>query len=277
MWKPHIRRARLWLQALFATTVIALALGVGVAQMALPWIASHPHRIAALLSDRLQRAVTLDGVTGVWERDGPLLALHGVHIAGADAKTPGSTIPQAELKINFFSALHRNQAWNEFRLVGLNLRLARDAQGQWLLSGIDAGDQAAGNPKDSILFSLGALVLRDLRLTAQGGDGAKPIILLADELRLVNSVSTHRVLARGSGRLQFWAWWKRDHLERARLESDLTNVVLTTSAPIELDPRRSIVPRVGFDRIAFGARWQRGDSGWTADVADLVLDRQGIV
>src|SRR5487761_1931303 len=124
MWKRRIHRARLWLQAFFATVVILLALGVGLAQIALPRIASHPQRIAAFLSDRLHRAVTLGSVTGVWERDGPLLILQGVHIAGADANAPGSTIPQAELKINFFSALHRNQAWNEFRLVGLNLRLA---------------------------------------------------------------------------------------------------------------------------------------------------------
>ncbi|HXD84306.1 MAG TPA: hypothetical protein VN599_07730, partial [Rudaea sp.] len=184
MWKRHVRRARLWLQALFAAVVIVLALGVGLAQIALPWIASHPQRIASFLSDRVHRAVTLGGVTGVWERDGPLLVLQGVHIAGADANTPGSTIPQAELKINFFSALHRNQAWNEFRLVGLNLHLARDAQGQWQLSGIDAGDQTASKPEDSLLFSLGALVLRDLHLTVQGADGTKPIALLADEVRL---------------------------------------------------------------------------------------------
>jgi uncharacterized protein (TIGR02099 family) len=327
MWKRHVHRARLWLQALFAAVVILLALGVGLAQIALPWIASRPQRIAAFLSDRLQRAVTLDGVTGVWERDGPLLALHGVHIAGTDAKSPGSTIPQAELKINFFSALHRNQAWNEFRLVGLNLHLARDAQGQWQLSGIDAGNQAAADPKDSLLFSLGALVLRDLHLTVQGPGNARPVVLLADEVRLVNSGSTHRVLARvrcadtpssvdavidydsdardgelylgstaldlaaiahgyawqgvqverGAGRVQFWGWWQRDRLQRARIETDLTNVVLTTSAPIALDAKRSIVPRTAFDRIAFGARWQRGDAGWSADVADLVLARQGAV
>ncbi|MGE5167253.1 MAG: YhdP family protein [Deltaproteobacteria bacterium] len=327
MWKRSIRRARLWLQALFAAIVILLALGVGLAQIALPWIASRPQRIATFLSDRLHRAVTLDGVTGVWERDGPLLVLRGVHIAGADAKSPGSTIPQAELKINFFSALHRNQAWNEFRLVGLDLHLARDAQGQWQLSGIDAGNQAAADPKDSLLFSLGALVLRDLRLTVQGADNGKPLVLLADEVRLVNSGSTHRVLARvrcadtpspvdavidynsasrdgelylggaaldlaavahgyawqgaqverGAGRVQFWGWWQRDRLQRARIETDLTNVVLTTSAPIALDAKRTIVPRTGFDRIAFGARWQRGDAGWSADVADLVLARQGDV
>lgn len=327
IWKRRIHHARLWLQALFASVAIVLALCVGLAQIALPWLVSHPQRISAFLSERLHRAVTLDGVTGIWERDGPLLALHGVHIAGALASSPGSTIGQAELKINFFSALHRNQAWNEFRLVGLNLHLARDAQGQWQLSGIDAGNQTAGDPRDSLLFSLGALVLRDLSVTIRSAPDAKPVTLLADEVRLVNSGSEHRVLARvrradspsfvdavvdydsatrdgelylggmpldlaaiargyawkglqaehGAGRLQFWGWWRHDRLDRARVEADLTDVVLTTAAPIALDAKRSIVPRLGFDRIAFGARWQRGDSGWNADVADLVLSRQGVV
>ncbi|MBS0571532.1 MAG: TIGR02099 family protein [Proteobacteria bacterium] len=325
MWKRHFHRARLWLQALFAVVAIVLALCVGLAQIALPWIARHPQRIATFLGDRLHRTVTLDGVTGVWERDGPLLILSGVHIAGADAAAPGSTIPRAGLKINFFSAFHRNQAWNEFRLDGLNLRLAKDDQGHWQLSGIDTGNSANTDPKDSPLFALGALVLRDLRLTVQSGAQARPVILLADEVRLVNSGSDHRVLARvrcegnqapvdaivdydsvsrdgelylggsaldlaavvhghawngvqaerGTGRLQLWAWWQQDKLERARIEADLENLVLTTTVPIELDAKRTIVPRVGMDRIAFGARWQRGADGWSADVADLVFARLG--
>ncbi|MGH8041065.1 MAG: YhdP family protein [Rudaea sp.] len=328
IWKRRIHRARLWLQALFAAVVITLALGVGLAQIALPWIASHPQRISAFLSGRLHRAVTLDGVQGLWERDGPLLILRGVHIAGATPDAPVSTIPRAELKINFFSFLHRNQAWNEFRLVGLNLHLARDATGQWQLRGIDTGDARDHSGSDSVLFDLGALVLRDLRLSIASAPGATPIELRADEVRLVNSGSSHRVLAlvhcagnastapvdvvidydsstrggqmylgghaldvaaiahgyawkglrieRGGGSAQLWTWWQRDRLQRARAEFDLTDVVLTAATPIVLDPKRSIVPRVGFDRLAFAARWQHGDNGWSADVADLVLAQQGV-
>ncbi len=327
IWKRRIHRARLWLQALFAAVVITLALAAGLAQIALPWIASHPQRISAFLSGRLHRAVTLDGVQGLWERDGPLLILRGVHIAGASPGAPVSTIPRAELKINFFSLLHRNQAWNEFRLVGLDLHLTRDAAGQWQMRGIDTGDASDRSGTDSVLFGLGALVLRDLRLSIAAGPGTTPIVLTAAEVRLVNSGSSHRVLAlvrctasasaspldvvieydssthngqmyvggqtldvaaithgyawkglrieHGGGRVQLWTWWRRDRLQRARTEFDLTDVVLTAVTPIVLDSKRSIVPRVGFDRIAFAARWQRGDGGWSADVADLVLAQQG--
>jgi uncharacterized protein (TIGR02099 family) len=327
IWRRRIHRARLWLQALFATATIALALLVGLAQLALPWIVSHPQRISAFLGERLQRAVTLDRVEGRWEHDGPLLILHGVHIAGATAGQPGSTIPQAELKINFFSVLHHNQAWNEFRLVGLRLHLARDANGAWQLSGLDAGNPAQRNGDNSVLFDLGALVLRDLRLSIDDGAHARRIDLAADEVRLVNSGNRHRVLARvrctdtnsppvdvvldydsaarrgelylggraldlaaladgyapagvrlerASGRAQVWTWWQRDRLLRARAEVDLDDVVLTSSAPIVLDDKRRIAPRVAFDHVAFGARWQRGADGWQADIADLTLTRQGI-
>lgn len=326
IWQRRIRRMRLWLQALFATLAIALALVLGLAQIALPWIVSHPQRISAFLGERLHRAVTLDRVEGRWEHDGPLLILHGVHIAGANAGELGSTVPQAELKINFFSALHRNQAWNEFRLVGLDLRLARDASGQWQLSGLDAGNPAQRGDS-SVLFDLGALVLRDLRLSIDDGAHARRIELAADEVRLVNSGSDHRVLARvrcadrhsppvdvvldydsathdgeaylggqaldlaaiargyapagvqlerGNGLVQVWTWWQRDRLVRARAEVDLADVVLASAAPIVLDDKRKIVPRVAFDRIAFGARWQHDASGWQADIADLTLTRQGL-
>jgi uncharacterized protein (TIGR02099 family) len=317
----------LWLQALFATIAIVSALLVGLVQIALPWIASHPQRISAFLSERLHRAVTVGNVVGVWERDGPLLVLRDVHVAGRGADMPASTIPQVGLKINFFSFLHRNQAWNEFRLDGLDLTLIGDGAGHWQLRGIDTGGTPAAKPGDSPLFALGALVLRDLRLRLQTGPDASPIKVAADEVRLVNSGSDHRVLARvrigdsgspvdvvadyhgatrdgelylggsaldlaavtrnhpwqgvrvdnATGRVQLWTWWRRDRLARARLEADLSGIVLTTAAPIALDSRRTIVPRVGFDRITFGARWQREADGWSADVADLVVARQGMV
>jgi uncharacterized protein (TIGR02099 family) len=204
--------------------------------------------------------------------------------------------------------------------------LAEDAAGRWQLSGIDTGDNANTDPKDSPLFALGALVLRDLRLTIQAGAQAKPVTLLADEVRLVNSGSDHRVLAHvrcegtqapvdavvdydstshdaelylggaaldlaavahayawqgvqvehGTGRVQFWGWWRQDKLERARVEADLADLVATTAAPIALDAKRTIVPRVGMDRLVLSARWQRGvDDGWSMDVANLSLVRQG--
>jgi uncharacterized protein (TIGR02099 family) len=328
IWRRRIHRARLWLQALFASSVILLAVAVGLTQIALPWIASHPEKISAFLSERLKRPVTLDGVEGHWEGGGPLLILHGVHIAGATSEQPpASAIPQAELKVNFFSWLHRNQAWNEFRLVGLDLHLQRDDAGNWALQGFGSSD-ANKNADNSLLFDLGALVLRDMHLTIDDPAAKRHMAFAADEVRLLNSGTEHRAVARlrsmaaptspvdavvrynsddrtgelyfggkqidlaallhgfapaglelthGSGRLQVWSEWREDRLQTARVEADVQAVVLTTPTPIDLDAKREIVPRSGFDRLTFGLRWLRTEHGWQADVADLTAARQGVV
>jgi uncharacterized protein YhdP len=103
IWRRRIHRVRLTLQALFASAAILLALIVSLTHAALPWIANHPERISAFLSERLNRPVTIEHIEGLWERNGPLLILSGVHIAGGSQEHPTITIPQAELKINFFS------------------------------------------------------------------------------------------------------------------------------------------------------------------------------
>src|SRR5882724_8162634 len=328
-WRQRIHRVRLFVQALFALLVIALAVVAGISRLALPWMASHPERIGQFLSARLNRTVTLERVDGLWESNGPLLVLHDVRIGAARLDQPATVIPQAELKINFFSWLRHNQTWNEFRLTGLNLSLARDLAGNWQLHGLDA---AGGTDKSSsggnALFDLGGLVVRDLRLNIDDAMAGRQIALAADEVRLINAGAEHRVLARvrclqtqsplldvaldynsddrsgevylggreldlgailhgyplagvllerGSGRAQLWTWWQRGRLIQARAEVDLAGLVLTTKAPIALDEKRQIAPRVGFDRIALGARWQRAEHGWQADVSDLIVAQQGTV
>jgi len=328
IWRRRIHRVRLTLQALFAAAVILLALLVGLTHLALPWLASHPERISALLSDRLKRHVEVERVDGRWERNGPLLVLNGVHIAGATPARPALTIPQAELKINLFSWLNRNQTWNEFRLIGLNLNLVRDVAGTWQLRGLDAGGTGAddGNNNADALFDLGSLVVRDLQITIDDAMASRKLAFAADEVRLVNSGSDHRVLAsvrcadapappldvvvdydsdaatgeiyfggrsvdlasilhrypiaglvleRAEGRAQAWTWWRKNALVEARVEIDLSGLVLSTDTPIALDDKREVTPRVGLDRLAFGAHWQRDEHGWRADIGDLVGVRQG--
>src|SRR3954469_12452502 len=103
--RRRLRRARLALQRLFSTAVILLAVVFALTHLALPWLAQHPERIGEFLSARLDRAVTIDHANGIWERNGPLLVLSNVHVAAAKVGQPPLVIPQAELKINFFSWL----------------------------------------------------------------------------------------------------------------------------------------------------------------------------
>jgi uncharacterized protein (TIGR02099 family) len=192
--RHRLHRLRLWLQASVAATIIAGALLIGLVQLALPWVEAHPQKIAAWLSERLQRVVQLDRVEGRWEPDGPELILYGVHIdIGGSEGVSASTIPQAGLKINLFAALHRNLAWNELRLNGLDLHLARGADGVWQMQGLQP--RTTNDRVDTqVLFALGSLVLRDLRLTLD--DGQHRLLLGGDEVRLINSGKRHRVLAR---------------------------------------------------------------------------------
>jgi uncharacterized protein YhdP len=163
-WRVRLRRVRLGVQALLATIVIVAAVVVGVMQLVvLPWLGSHPESISAFLGERLHRPVRVDQVDARWERNGPLLNLQGVHIGVDQPGQPALLIAHAGLKINLF-AWNRNARWNEFRLDGLDLNLLHDADGNWQLSGLAAGDSSDRNDQRALLY-LGALVLRDVTLS----------------------------------------------------------------------------------------------------------------
>jgi uncharacterized protein YhdP len=88
--RSRLRRLRLWFSGLFAAAVILMGLAVGLTQLALPWVVSHPEKISAMLSERLHRPVTIDRVDSHWERNGPLLNLTGVHLGATNADPASS-------------------------------------------------------------------------------------------------------------------------------------------------------------------------------------------
>ncbi|HSE11281.1 MAG TPA: hypothetical protein VLB69_01490, partial [Rudaea sp.] len=83
-------------------------------------------------------------------------------------------------------------------------------------------------------------------------------------------------VVRGTGRAQLWGHWRANQPIDARLEVALNDLLVEAQAPIELDDKRRLVPRVNFNAISFGARWTRSEQGWVADLADLKLERQEI-
>ena len=324
-WRRRARHVRLGIQALVATIVIGAALVVGLARLALPWIASHPERISAFLAERLHQPVSIDQVEGRWERDGPLLTLRGVHIGSDQPDAAKLQIAQAGLKINLLSILHSNAPWNEFLLDGLDLNLVRGADAGWQLRGLSSGDSSdSGDPR--ALLGLGALTLRNITLSIDDAVSARQFRFGADEVRLLNSGDIHRVAARvrslqtksapfdtvieydsgkdtgvvyvggasldvaailhghplfgatvvrGIGRAQVWGRWSAGRIGEVRAEVGLNDLLLDAQTPVELDEKRRIAPRVSFDKIEFGARWLRGEHGWSVDVDKLTVARQG--
>ena len=323
---------RLWLSGLFAAAIIVMGLVVGLTQLALPWVASHPEKISAMLSERLHRPVTIDRVDSHWERFGPLLNLTGVHLGVASADPSSSnaqplTIASAGIKLNFFAWLRHNASWTEFRITGVDLDLVRDASGKWQVRGMDASSNDERNVDDNALFALGTLVLRDAHLTLTDAVNDRHARFSADELRLINRGDQHRALARvkyietnsppidvvveynssthagraylggqdidiaatsavfpvagvvanrGKGHVRLWVTFADAAVTEARVDADLADLVLTTKSSIALDTNHDILPHIGLDRVTFGARWQRTPNGWSADIADLAITRQGV-
>lgn len=191
-WRRRLRRARIALTLSLACLVILGAVLVGLLRLLLPQVGLHKARVEALLSDQLQRPVTIDAVDGYWGDSGPLLRLGGVHVASADVSVAPLVIPQAELGIDLGAWLGRNRRWSEFRIAGVNVDLVRRAEGGWQVSGLVGGDGASG---DSPLLALGAVVLRDARVRLVDAGQAIDAALRIDELRLLNEDGHHRVLA----------------------------------------------------------------------------------
>jgi uncharacterized protein (TIGR02099 family) len=82
-------------------------------------------------------------------------------------------------------------------------------------------------------------------------------------------------LASGRGDAQIWIAVESSHIEGMRTRMDLRDATFEAEDPITLDNGVAVAPRTHFDRVAFVARWLREDDGWTADVADLVVTRDG--
>jgi uncharacterized protein (TIGR02099 family) len=331
IFRHRLRRVRLWLFALLALLVIVMGCLVGLTQLALPWVASHPEWISGKLSEALHRPVTIDRVATSWERNGPLIDLSGLHLAAATAVGKPMTIASAGIKINFFAWARHNASWTEFRITGIEIDLQRDAGGSWHLNGMDSGgDNAVGESSsldDNPVFGLGTVVLRNARLTIDDVPNNQHLKFGSDELRLINKGDLHRVLAhvtclqtnspplnvvieynsddhtgraflggqnldlaallhaypvkgltidRGKGSVQVWAWFADMQISQARAEIELSDIGLTTQTAIALDDKRDIAPHIGVDRLSFGARWQVESDGWSADLADLAITRQGV-
>ncbi len=193
VWRRRLRRTRFFLQALLAFVLIGAALLMALGQLLLPWLVQHPERVSAFLAERVGRPVTIDQVQARWQRSGPLLSLHGVHIGAANPNQQAFVIPQAELALNFYAWFESNRSWNEFRVVGLELSLTREGpEAPWQLHGLGGEMAQSGGNEENPLFQIGSLVLKALHLEVN--DNGRRILLGADELRLINAGRKHRVL-----------------------------------------------------------------------------------
>ncbi|HKE48305.1 MAG TPA: YhdP family protein [Rhodanobacteraceae bacterium] len=195
MLRRTLRRIRYFLFALFTTALIALAVLMGLTQLAMPWLVRNPQRIEAWLSERLHQPVTIGGVNGAWIGGGPVLTLDHVRIGTPGGAKPPLEVAQAELALSLYAPFQRGRAWSEFRMIGVDVQFVHDDEG-WHLRGPDLGTAAAAAPREAAahtelsMGALGVLVLKDFKLAIDDPREDLHLSLGASEIRVINRGAT---------------------------------------------------------------------------------------
>jgi len=189
MLRRTLRRLRFALFALVTTVIIALAVLMGLTQLAMPWLVRNPQHIEAFLSERLHQPVSIGGVAGAWVDGGPLLTLDRVRIGKQDGAQAPLEVARAELALSLYAPFRRNRSWSEFRLVGVDVRLVHGDTG-WSLRGFEVGGAPSVPRRDISMGALGVLVLKDFKLGIDDPREDLHLSLGASEIRVVNRGAT---------------------------------------------------------------------------------------
>lgn len=168
-----------------AVSLILAAVLVGLIQLALPWWASDADRVARLLSSRLETPVTIQEALPAWNPRGPVIELRGVRF-GATGDSQGAAIEHATWAIDFSGLVRSSRRFSEFRLHGVDITLAKAADGRWDILGLP--DLLRREPTRSLgeaLRALPAFALRDSRLTVRYAPDRPAITMALPELRRI--------------------------------------------------------------------------------------------
>jgi uncharacterized protein (TIGR02099 family) len=133
----HRRRVlRMTLLAVVGTLTIGWALVLAAVGALLPWVVTHPERIAKEMSERLGRPVSFERIDARWEAAGPVFTLDGLAIGkGSNA----FRVPRGEWVLDFYAWLRRGASFSEIRIGGLALELLRDGDAGWRVRGLGQG------------------------------------------------------------------------------------------------------------------------------------------
>ena len=167
--RPQSRLRRLigHLRALLLTTIavviIFTAVVVGIGRALIPYADELRPWLSEQLSARLDQPVQIQRLEAEWPRLTPQLTLHGTSV-GPD-ETPLLEVGLARLELHLPDLFRADR--NPFRLVvlGLDLVLAEDAQGQWGLR-LEGGGQLDERSEREAKMA-GDLLVRDARLTVR--------------------------------------------------------------------------------------------------------------
>lgn len=180
IWRRRIQR---WLFWGVSSVLIVAAVLIGLIQLALPWWASDPDRVARLLSSRLGSPVSIESTDPSWGTRGPVVALHGVRFGEGESAL---RIERAAWAVDFAGLILPGRVFNEFRVHGLDLTLMRHPDGRWEVLGLpDLLRSDSQRSLSEILQTLPAFAVRDSQLQVRYDAGREPIRLQLAELRWI--------------------------------------------------------------------------------------------
>ena len=179
-----------------------MALVVGSAGLALPWVVAHPHKVQDFLSARMGRPVTIGSLTGAWTVVGPVFQLRDVQIERPGGRGQPFRIDSAELAIDFYASLKSGVSFSEFRLLGLDLDLVLRSDGGLQVARLGrAGAGAAGAVSGAdALLDLGSLNLREARVTLRDETSGRSLALERVDLRYASERGARRIGGRAWAR-----------------------------------------------------------------------------
>lgn len=180
IWRHRARRLRFVLLGLVGSVLIALAILMALGQLLLPLAARYPERVAAMLSEQLQRPVRFASLEGFWRPSGPLFVMRDVTIAPEGGGEP-LRLPQAAVKLDFGAFVLPSRHLINLRLQDLRLGLRRAADGRWSIDGLGAG---GGTQKVSLGNLSADLWLSNLRLDIADETTHRHYGLVADRLQI---------------------------------------------------------------------------------------------
>ena len=200
----------------FAAVVVLLATVFAAARLLLPFAEQYNTEIGERLSQYLDQPVMVKALDAEWHGWGPALVLQDVALLDTASKQAALQFDKVRLSLDLLSSLRQWQPiFSQITLVGVDLLLTRNQQGQFSVAGLaresggakdGAIDSATGGAKDAAnpdediapftawLFSQGRLSLEDSNITWHDEMGAgRNLHFSAVNLSLRNEGDRHQL------------------------------------------------------------------------------------
>ncbi|MHB8759345.1 MAG: YhdP family protein [Thiobacillus sp.] len=256
-------RGLLALAALVAAGAIAAAALMFL--YVLPNVADHRDTVAALMSRAVGQRVTLEDVSGLWQRARPEFRLRGVRLHDEAGETT-LYLPELEAEFAWRSLLFLEPRFSRIELQGLALDVRRDRSGHFYVGGIplNPGDPHGGF--SGWLLRQGRVHVGQATLTWRDAlRGAPPLVFRDVDFTLSKVRREHRLLLDALPPAELARPLRVDARFRARDVDD----VATWNGRIS-----AAVAGVSFPQLA---KWlalpHQPQRGWGAMHADFTLVR----